>query len=221
MANIAKFINVVGHKYFRNKDQFLLEAEIRFKKECSIDGWASAGLMSLMNQAVGECISPDEYYLEIGTYAGRSLAGALQGNHALAYVIDNFWDSQSLLPTFKHNIKTFAIDDRVAYYEGNAETFTESLPKIGVMFYDANHDRGYTHFNLNKFESFLSDEAIIIIDDLEIEAGLGHTTYPGYEMKSMTPVLDDTIQWLREHPKSDLMMLTPWTFKQAWIHYRR
>lgn len=221
MSDIGKFINLVAYHYCRNKGQFLLQAEKHFEKECSIDGWASPGLMSLLNVAVGQCMARDEHYLEIGTYAGRSLIGALKDNDALAYVIDNFWDSESLLPKFQANIASFNVQERVAYHHGNAETCDLEFPKIGVMLYDANHDRGYTHFNLTKFERFLADEAIIIIDDFEIEAGLGHMPLPGYVMKSVTPVLDDTIQWLREHPKSDLMLLTPWTFKQAWIHYKR
>lgn len=221
MADIGKFINMTVYNYCRHKEQFLSEAVKRFGEESLIDGWASQGLMSFLNFAVGQCMADDEHYLEIGTYAGRSLIGALKENNALAYTIDNFWDSELLLPKFEANLSKFKVQDRVAYYNGNAETCTLELPKIGVMLYDANHDRGYTHFNLTKFERFLADEAIIIIDDFEIEAGLGHTPYPGYFMKSVTPVMDDTIQWLREHPKSDFMLLTPWTFKQAWIHYRR
>ena len=221
MSSVANFIYLIGNQYYRGKDSFVLEAQKQFEHELSIDGWAAPGFMKLLNIAVSDCMYQDEYYLEIGTYAGRSLAGALQGNKVNAYVIDNFWDSETLLPSFEKTLTRFNLKDRVAYYNGNAETCQADLPQIGVMLYDANHDRGHTHFNLNKYERFLSDEAIIIVDDLEIEAGLGHKEFPGYVMKSMTPVMDDVIQWLREHPKCDLIMVSPWTFKQAIIHYRR
>ncbi|MCI0560216.1 MAG: class I SAM-dependent methyltransferase [Nitrososphaera sp.] len=204
------------------EDEFTPKAAERFVAESRIDGWAAAGLMYVLNHAITHCLASDESYLEIGTYAGRSLIGGLKDNAATAHVIDNFWDSPTLRSTFEDNLRLFGVRDRVTLHAVDAESFDAVLPKIGVFLYDANHDRGYTHFNLKRFERYLSDEAIVIVDDLKIEAGVGHKCMNGYSMQSRHPVLDDVQQWCAENQYSVTpLAMTPWTFGQAIMLYRR
>lgn len=204
------------------EDEFVPRAAERFVDESKIDGWAAVGLMHILNYAITNCLASDESYLEIGTYAGRSLISGLKDNTATAHVIDNFWDSSTLKSTFESNLRLFGLNDRVTLHAVDAESFDLALPKIGVFLYDANHDRGYTHFNLGRFEKYLSDEAIIIVDDIKIEAGVGHKCMDGYCMQSKYPVLDDVQQWCAENQYSVTpLAMTPWTFGQAIMLYRR
>jgi predicted O-methyltransferase YrrM len=218
---IQKFQEWFWRAYVLDRPAFIASAEEFFKKESQIEGWSAPPVMGILNFITSQCLDKNESYLEIGVYAGRSFTSALKGNTVHGYAIDNFWDSETLLSSFQDNIKSFGVHERCGLFHGDSMQFDINLPKIGLMFYDGNHDRGHTIENLNHFEKYLSDQAIVIVDDIEIEAGLGHSCYPGYDMVSNMPVLDDLIQWLREHPKCELFMLTPWTFKQAILIYRR
>jgi predicted O-methyltransferase YrrM len=219
MAHAKKFIDWLRAVQL---DDLAELSKNEFRAEDAIGGWAALPLMKILNFAVGECMEPDEIYLEIGTYAGRSLIGALKNNAARAQAIDNFWDNDQLKPAFEANIKSFGVADRVSLYNGNAEDFDLLIPRVGVYLYDANHDRGYTHFNLEKFKHYLSDEAIIIVDDIKIPAGQGHTCKAGYQMVTNMPVADDLQQWLQEnHTNIEPICMTPWTYGQAimrWHH---
>jgi hypothetical protein len=207
---------------FANPDEFTRSAVERFVAESHIDGWAAPGLMKILNHAITHHLASDEIYLEIGTYAGRSLISGLKDNNAKAHVIDNFWDSKSLRPTFEDNLRLFGVQDRVTLHATDAESFDVDIPKVGVLLYDANHDCGYTHFNLKRFERYLSDEAIVIVDDLKIQAGVGHKCMDGYSMQSMYPVRDDVQRWCTENQYSVTpLAMTPWTFGQAIMLYRR
>jgi predicted O-methyltransferase YrrM len=177
--------------------------------------------MKILNYAVTECLEPGEIYLEIGTYAGRSVIPALKGNKARAYVIDNFWDSKQLKPTFQRNIERFRVADRIDLYDGDAEDFNQPLPgTVGVYLYDANHDRGFSHFNLEKFKPYFSKRAIIIVDDIMISAGQNHKCKAGYRVISSTPVADDVDQWIKDNPDTIRpLCVTPWTYGQAIMLY--
>lgn len=218
---LQKFKKWLWRAYVYDRDAFTADAEKFFKPEAQVDGWCSPPLMGILNFITSQCLDKGEAYLEIGVYAGRSFVAALKGNRTHGYAIDNFWDDENRVLNFRNNIRSFGVAERCSLFCGDSIEFNLELPKIGLLFYDGNHDRGHTIENLNHFEKHLSDEAVIIVDDIEIEAGLGHTCFPGYDMISNTPVLDDTIEWLKNHPKCELFMLTPWTFKQAVIVYSR
>lgn len=223
MADTQKFVDWLDRELRHNAESFVKNAEAEFAAESSLEGWAALPLMKVLNYAVSECLAPNEIYLEIGTYAGRSVIPALKGNNARAFVIDNFWDSEQLKPTFQRNVERFHVADRIDLYDGDAESFNQPLPgTVGVYLYDANHDRGFSHFNLEKFKPYLSDNAIIIVDDIRIPAGRGHKCKDGYVMKSGTPVIDDVEQWVMENrDNARPICVTPWTYGQAIIVYKR
>lgn len=223
MADTQKFVHWLERELRSNAEAFVKNAELEFAAESSLEGWAAIPLMKILNYAVSECLQDGEIYLEIGTYAGRSLIPALKNNNARAYVIDNFWDSATLKPMFQRNVERFGVQDRIDLYDGNAEDFNQPLPgKIGVYLYDANHDRGFSHFNLEKFKPYLSEQAIIIVDDVRIPAGVGHKCKDGYQMKSNMPVLDDVDQWCMENSGVTWpICITPWTYGQIIIAYNK
>lgn len=184
-------------------------------------GWAANGLMFLLNSALNH-MEADEEYLEIGTYGGRSLVAALRWNDKRAQVLDPFANT---VPTVRERwelaIDTFGIRDRITLHEVFAERFEAPLPPIGVFLYDGNHDAGHTYEGLKRFEPYLADNAIIVVDDYSIPGGWNQTPYPGYSMNP-EPVKTDTDRWLAENrDRATLLALTPWTHQQAIICYER
>lgn len=184
-------------------------------------GWAANGLMYILN-AASSFLDDDEEYLEIGTYGGRSLIAALRDNDRRAQVIDPFVNTAPQVRVgWEQAIDQFGMRDRVTLHEAFAEQFSDDLPKIGLFFYDGNHDSGHTYEGLKRFEPFLSDKAIIIVDDYMITATPIQDTFPGHHAQPY-PVQSDTDRWLRENQQTaKLLTVTPWTFQQAIICYER
>ncbi|MCG8432018.1 MAG: class I SAM-dependent methyltransferase, partial [Candidatus Omnitrophica bacterium] len=114
----------------------------------------------------------------------------------------------------------FDVRSRITLHQAYSENFDQELPKIGVLFYDGNHDHGFTYESLVKFTPFLADEALIIVDDYEIVGGNDQKPYEGYGPHPK-PVKSDVDRWLRENEQSSLVQITPWTHQQAIIAFKR
>ncbi len=190
----------------------------------NIGGWAAVGLMNLLNFGV-KCMDPEEEYLEIGTFGGRSLVGALYDNDRLAQVFDPFGSEHSepeeILRSWNKTINEYGIEDRITFYRMYCEQFRGQLPKIGLFLYDGNHDSGHTYEGLKNFEGYLADKSIIIVDDYEIYGGDAQRVFPGHTLDRSLPVKRDTDRWLSETPEATLIQVTPWTHKQAIIQYEK
>lgn len=137
-----------------------------FSKHLTIPGWCTVELMQYLNTAVSEMPS-DQYYLEIGSFCGRSLVASLHNNKAKAIVIDPqdlvVGNSTSEI-LWNKTVNEFGLIDRIKLYKCRSEDFTGELPPIGVFFLDGNHDSGHTYEALKKFSKFLADEAIVLIE---------------------------------------------------------
>lgn len=219
MCNIAKFNSFLTSA----TDQEIKKwADIRFIKEAdiSIGGWCDAGLMSVLNYAITYCLDPGEQYLEIGTFTGRSLIGALKDNNVQSVVIDPFIDGIKVFQEWSNNVEKFNVKDRIVLHNEPCELFVGQLPPIGVFFYDGNHDSGHTYEGLKRFEKYLSNKAIIIVDDYYIFGGNEQKVFPGHQLDVNTPVKTDVSRWLRENTnKASLLDITPWCNGQAIIIY--
>lgn len=220
MARTREFQAWLANSY-ADQDTFLEVAEDFQDIQEATHGWAANGLMYLLNASL-DFMEDDEQYFELGTYGGRSLAGALRGNQHKAQVIDAFLNCPAnIRPSWEEAMLQFDVRDRITLHETLAEEFDAPLPPIGVFFYDGNHDAGHTYEGLKRFEQNLADHAIIIVDDIRIKAGLEQTPFPGHTHWDY-PVERDVYRWLKENEdKATLLLITPWTFQQAIISYER
>jgi predicted O-methyltransferase YrrM len=220
MANFDRLNQFIHEECLVDVDAFNKVGQKRFVRECTFSGWGAAGLMRVLNYALSECLDEDEEYLEIGTFGGRSLCGALQKNEARANVFDHypFESGEEVYADWLKNTKACGLTDRINFFKKNCHTFEGNLPKIGVFFYDGNHDSGHTYHGLKRFARYLSDRAIVIVDDYDIPGGGQQVCFPGHAPHPL-PVKNDTDRWIRETPQATLHAITPWTHKQAIISY--
>lgn len=195
-----------------------------FEAESQIQGWCPVEFMGALNRMVA-AMPPDQSYLEIGTFCGRSLAAALKDNNASAIVIDplDLWTQNGFIhEILAKTIKNFNLQSRVMVHTDRSETFTQDLPKIGVFFYDGNHDSGHTYESLCKFLPFLADEAIVIVDDVNIDGGGGQRPYPGHTLELSRPVAVDVDRWIGENKAIiTSVMYTDWGNSQAIINIKK
>ena len=187
-------------------------------------GWASTAKMHILNTAL-RCMEADEQYLEIGSYVGRSLVGALLDNDKSAQVIDPFElflpDGNTIHKAWTKAITDFGVADRVNLHKTLCADFNSGLPPIGVYYYDGDHDSGHTYEGLKKFEQYLTDSALIIVDDYLIFGGNAQTPYPGHSVDVETPVKTDTDRWVAETKEAELVCILPWEDQSAVIRYER
>ncbi len=148
----------------------------------TVQGMTTPSTMHLLNLAVQQ-LGPNECYLEVGTWRGATLIGALLNNHGVGVAIDDdsmndhdgdnelssdVWD----LNMFKHNMR-----DRVTYVSGVVpDIFTHTnftalmldpvrVP-VGVYLFDGDKStERAAHEGLSGVLPFLADEALIFVDD--------------------------------------------------------
>ena len=134
-----------------------------------INGWTDPGALTMLNTIVRDFFQPGDNYLEIGTYCGKSLCGALQDNQGEAQVIDPFGlvlpDGDAIEAAWRRNVAAQGVNDRVQLHRSTSQSFAGKLPLIGLYYYDGSHEVGDTYHGLTTFEHHLSDRAIIIVDD--------------------------------------------------------
>lgn len=219
MANIDKFCKWLSTPLDSDG------AYARFKEEAAWHSWCKPETMEILNYITSECLDGDESYLEIGTFMGTSLIAALKDNDVRAYVIDPLSDVTAIGTTYdlwRKALVKFGIQDRVTLYRVPCESLNEStLPKIGLYYYDGNHDSGHTYEGLKKFEKTLSDHSIIMVDCYNIIGGHSQRVFPGHNLDINHPVKTDVDRWLSETPNATLETITPWWHGQAIITYRR
>lgn len=199
-----------------------------YKRDClekfavtqDIGTWSGPELVGMLNYAVS-CLDEGEEYLEIGTYTGQSLVGALLNNSVKAQVIDNFWEGELLKSAWESNVRKFQMRDRVTLHYMNAEDFNGELPKIGFLFYDGNHDSGFTYEGIKQYSQYLTDRAIVIVDDYMIVGGYSQKPFPGHPMDPEIPVKTDVDRLLREDDRFQLLGITEWGQSQAIMEFIR
>ena len=125
-------------------------------------------MLELLNSSVAE-MPEDCHYMEVGTFKGLTLIGALLNNDKKAIAVDNFSEfeeanAQKHLVCF---LKRFEMHDRVDFFEMDFRHYftTHRVPKLGVYFYDGAHDEHSTYDGIAYAIPFLADNALIIIDD--------------------------------------------------------
>lgn len=136
-------------------------------------GFTSPNELAVLNVAAA-ALPADEAYLEVGTFKGRSLVAAVQGNDGKKfYAMENFLEfgmaGLEARAELKDNLTRFAADADVRLLEGDAFTLMAQDGVIdrpvGVYFYDGEHTLLSHYLALAVAEPLLADEALVLIDD--------------------------------------------------------
>ena len=131
-----------------------------------------------MMNALAHCMSPDELYLEVGTYQGGSMIGTLLGNQARAFAVEDFREFygdpaiDNTRATLEKNLHAFGVFDRVTLYEMDFHEFFELRAldilsmKVGLYYYDAQHAETDTYEGLMAGFPFVVPGGFIVLDDI-------------------------------------------------------
>ncbi len=136
---------------------------------CHVQGLASENKLMLLNLAVRH-LQPGEVYVEVGTWHGLSLAGALSDNpDAPAFACDNFSRLGSSRAALQRTIDRFTAPGQVQFFDMDFRKFLRQAPwqpaRVGVYFYDGHHSFDDQFQALDLIVPWLADEALVVVDD--------------------------------------------------------
>jgi protein O-GlcNAc transferase len=148
----------------------------------TVQGMTTPSTMHLLNVAC-QHLAPGECYLEVGTWRGATLIGALLGNSAYGVAVDDDsmdehdGDDRSSYEVWLENTWQFGMKDRAAYVNGSVpEVFIHQDFKalmleptrvpVGVYLFDGDKSTPEAAYaGLIGVLPFLADEALIVVDD--------------------------------------------------------
>jgi protein O-GlcNAc transferase len=142
-----------------------------------IPNLAEENVLALLNLAAG-LLAPGESYVEVGTYYGASLIGAMRGNEGDFVAIDRFSFgpmevSGRKLPAasragLEESLRRFGAEG-ATILEGDAFEVLEGGALgdriVGVYYYDGPHDYDSQVRGVRAVEPWLADQALIVVDD--------------------------------------------------------
>ena len=140
----------------------------------SVQGMTTPSTMHLLNLAVRH-MAKDECYLEVGTWRGATLIGALLGNDAFGVAIDDDSmnehdeDERSSYVVWLENMVRFDVRHRTEYIDGSVPDVFEGLKltrPVGVYLFDGDKSTEEAAYaGLAGVVPFLAPEALIFVDD--------------------------------------------------------
>jgi predicted O-methyltransferase YrrM len=142
---------------------------------------AEENVLALLNLAAS-LLGPGESYVEVGSYYGASLIGAMRGNTGDFVAIDLFsFEAHEVkgrkLPAasregLEENLRRFGLEG-ATILEGDAFEVIEGgllgERRVGVYYYDGPHDYDSQVRGLRAIEPWLADEALLVVDDHDWE----------------------------------------------------
>ena len=142
----------------------------------NVQGMTTPSTMHLLNLAVQQ-LGPNECYLEVGTWRGATLIGALLGNDAYGVAIDDDsmnehdGDEYTSWSIWRKNVEAFGLTQRASYIDGSVPkafsdlSFAQYKP-AGVYLFDGDKSTEEAAYaGLEGVLPFLADEALIFVDD--------------------------------------------------------
>jgi protein O-GlcNAc transferase len=142
-----------------------------------VQGMTTPSTMHLLNLAVQQ-LGEGECYLEVGTWRGATLIGALLGNervHGIAIdndtMNDHDGDECSSQVVWRKNVARFKMPTRSHYVDGSVPEVWEIIrPQmthpIGVYLFDGDKSTEEAAYaGIAGVVPFLADEALIFVDD--------------------------------------------------------
>jgi hypothetical protein len=160
-----------------------------------IPGLARENNLALLNLAAS-MLNPDECYVEVGTYHGTSLVGAMIGNEDREFVaIDNFTMGDGSRERLEANLSRYGLDG-ATIIEGDAFVLVPAGAlgnrRVAVYYYDNGHTYERQLDGLRMIEPWLAERALLIVDD---------TDWPEVERA--------TRAYLDEQPRARLLVWIP------------
>jgi protein O-GlcNAc transferase len=146
-----------------------------------IPNLAEENVLALLNLAAS-LLGPGESYVEVGTYYGASLIGAMRGNDGDFVAIEAFsFEAREVkgrkLPAasregLEESLRRFGCEG-ATILEGDAFELLEGGAlgdrRVGVYYYDGPHDYDSQVRGLRAVERWLADEALLVVDDHDWE----------------------------------------------------
>lgn len=138
-----------------------------------VAGFTGPNELAVLNLAAA-AMPHDEAYLEVGTFKGRSLVAAVQGNEDKTFVaMENFLEfgmaGQEARAELEANLARFGGSAAIRLLEGDAFALMARPGVIdrpvGVYFYDGEHTLLSQYLALAVVEPLLADEALVLVDD--------------------------------------------------------
>lgn len=137
-------------------------------EQLAVGGFISPNNRHFLNNIGSLCTN----YLEVGSHIGSSLVSVVYGNENIksAIACDNF----SLFSTPEQNVKgefisncDRSIEGRYKLIEKDCYTLTKKdIPnKVDLYYYDGDHSYESQYKGITHFAKFLTDDAIVIVDD--------------------------------------------------------
>jgi predicted O-methyltransferase YrrM len=160
-----------------------------------VPGMATESKLALLNLAAAK-LEPGESYLEVGSFKGLSLIGAMLGNRrARFYAIENFLefnlDAGATRAELLANLGRWVDRERLELLEGDCFRLLRRdgllRAPVGVYFYDGAHGRLPHYLALGVAERWLADRALVVVDDASWPMVATQTdrylaAHPGYEL---------------------------------------
>jgi hypothetical protein len=139
-----------------------------------VQGMTTPSNMHLLNLAV-QHMGAGECYMEVGTWRGSTLIGALLGNAAHGIAIDNDTmdehdeDDRSSGDVWEENVAAFGMTDRSVYLDGTVPGIFEDLrirQPVGVYLFDGDKSTPEAAYDgIIGAIPYLAPEALIFVDD--------------------------------------------------------
>jgi hypothetical protein len=148
---------------FPINDSNIKEELINLKK---IPRMSTLTIAAIINYGVSQ-ISPNEAFINVGVWNGFTLiAGMLNNQDKKCVGIDNFSKFGGPKHNFLERFNKYKSDNHLFFemdYQDYFSTIHEG--KIGFYLYDGDHSYKHQLNGLQKAEPYLSDNALILIDD--------------------------------------------------------
>jgi protein O-GlcNAc transferase len=188
----------------------------------STGGMTAPRVAKVLNFAV-RCLDEKEFYCEIGSFTGYTMLSAGNENNAQIMGIDNFSFNFGLMEKTPEEIEQFKINIKNRLAQNLAVYGTKMMEHVdadfrsvdfrnkegaavgmGVLFIDGDHTYKDVTDSLNWSIPFLSNEAIIILDDVNIsgvyEALMDYLKeHKNYELVfHCKPIIDESMGRFRD-----------------------
>lgn len=171
--NVDLFIKTIDSMFHDYSERIpRLKEKVFFRPfKDKIPGLSNLNVATLLNTAAS-LLPENEVYYEVGCFTGLTLFSAFEGNETKRFYA---CDSLPPLPDYdlhklfwEHKAK-YDSEDRIIFYEKSCwdvPNLENPFDRpIGVYFFDGPHDYQDHIDAFLKYEKFLADEALIIIDD--------------------------------------------------------
>jgi protein O-GlcNAc transferase len=147
-----------------------------------IPNLATENVLALLNLAAS-LLGPGESYVEVGSFYGASLIGAMRGNTGDFVAIDRFsFEVPEVRGRPLPKASRAGLEDSLVRFGADSATILEGDAfdlieggalgdrRVGVYYWDGPHDYDGQLRGMQAIEPWLAPEALIVVDDYDWEA---------------------------------------------------